>query len=249
MLSTGLNGLKCFVSGIEGMDVSSQTLESPTPRHGMKGDELVRHLRSAIQKGRYAPGQRLVEIDLTEELGISRSLLREAFRRLSAEGLLEIVPNRGALVHRLSLKEALELFQIRMELEALAARLAAQNMGDPATRQTFETDVAAIWEADARLSTSAYVVENEKFHAAVFSASGNEQLSLVNRQLQLSLIMAQISSSLTPEIMAQSNSEHRAIAKAVLECDTAAADAAARAHLGRAQSFVSQMPENVFRSE
>lgn len=219
-----------------------------SPR-GLKGDDLVHHLRAAIRSGRFVPGQRLVEIDLTEELGISRSLLREAFRRLSAEGLVDIVPNRGALVHRLSLKEALELFQIRMELEALAARLAAGNTSDPDVRAAFETEVGAIWDKSPRLSTSAYLMENDRFHAAVFRASGNDQLFTVNRQLQLSLIMAQIATSLTPDVMAQSINEHRDIAGAVLDGDTAAADAAARAHLSRARAFVNQIPAHVFKSD
>ncbi|MFD2857263.1 GntR family transcriptional regulator [Seohaeicola zhoushanensis] len=94
--------------------------------HGAKGESVVQALRTAIHGGRYVPGQRLVEADLTSELGVSRSLLREAFRILSAEGLIETVPNRGALVKRLSRREAMELFEIRMELEALSARLAAK---------------------------------------------------------------------------------------------------------------------------
>lgn len=229
--------------------MQSDRTATQTARRGMKGEDLVAHLRRAIQLGRYVPGQRLVEIDLTEELGVSRSLLREAFRRLSAEGLLEIVPNRGAVVHRLSLKETMELFQIRIELESLAARLAAANCAAPQVRDRFEQDVSEIWQEDVRLSTSAYLIENEKFHAAVFRASGNGQLSLINRQLQLSLIMAQISASLTPDIMAKSIGEHRNIANAVLNGDVAAADMAARAHLSRARDFVSQMHGSVFKSE
>ena len=216
-------------------------------QRGEKGDELVRHLRSAIRSGRYVPGQRLVEVDLTEEFGVSRSLLRQAFHRLSAEGLVETVPNRGAIVRRLSFKEVIELFEIRLELEALAARLAAQNLVDAELRRSFEQEVSAIWNEEARLSTSAYLIENEKFHAAVFKASCNGQLAVLNRQMQLSLIMAQIASSITPEVMNLSISEHRTIASAILDRDTDAADSAARAHLNRARSFVEIIPGNLFR--
>lgn len=217
--------------------------------HGTKVEKLVGLLRAAIQDRRYVPGQRLVEIDLTEELGISRSLLRETFRQLSSEGLVEIVPNRGALVSRLSKKEAIELFQIRIELESLAARLAAQNTSEPAVREAFKLEVSAIWDTEVRLSTSAYLQENQKFHAAMFNASGNKQLYLLNRKLKLSLIMAQISTSITPEVMALSLNEHRAIARAVIEGDVKAADKAARAHLARARSFVEHISETRFRPE
>jgi DNA-binding GntR family transcriptional regulator len=217
-------------------------------RHGAKGDTVVDYLMRAIQAGRFVPGQRLVEADLTAELGVSRSLLREAFRRLSAEGLIEIVPNRGALVRRLTMTEAMELFEIRMELEALAARLAAERIADPCTRERFERRIAPIWEEAPRFSTSDYLAENRRFHAAVFEAAGNGQLVKLNRQLQLSLIMAQIASELTGEVMMESLREHRAIASAILSGDAAAADAAGRAHLARARDFVRTMRPDVFRA-
>lgn len=210
---------------------------------------MVRFLTDAIQKGRFVPGQRLVEADLTAELGVSRSLLREAFRRLAAEGLIEIVPNRGALVRRLSMTEAMELFDIRLELEALAARLAARNVADPCVRERFERQIAQIWGAAPRFSTSDYIAENQRFHGAVFEAAGNRQLVKLNRQLQLSLIMAQISTALTAEIIMQSLSEHRSIAGAILGRNEEAADKAIRAHLERARDFVRAMPANLFRSE
>ncbi len=218
------------------------------PRHGAKGDTVVDYLMRAIQAGRFVPGQRLVEADLTAELGVSRSLLREAFRRLSAEGLIEIVPNRGALVRRLTMTEAMELFEIRMELEALAARLAAERIADPCTRERFERRIAPIWEEAPRFSTSDYLAENQRFHAAVFEAAGNGQLVKLNRQLQLSLIMAQIASELTGDVMMESLHEHRVIASAILSGNAAAADAAVRGHLSRARDFVRTMRPDVFRA-
>ena len=221
---------------------------SQTANRGEKGEELVRDLRNAITSGRYVPGQRLVEADLTAELGVSRSLLREALQRLSAEGLVEIVPNRGAIVKRLSFVETVELFQIRLELEALAARLAAANMGEKKSRHSFEAAISAIWSNESRLSTAAYLNENETFHAAIFSASGNEQLAVLNRRLRLSLLMAQIAPAITVDMMNRSLSEHRTIAGAILDRDSAAADAAARAHLNRAKTFMETIPANLFRS-
>ncbi len=220
-----------------------------TARHGAKGESVARFLTSAIQTGRFVPGQRLVESDLTAELGVSRSLLREAFRRLSAEGLIEIVPNRGALVRRLSLIESMELFDIRIELEALAARTAARNMVDPCARDRFEKRIGPIWDEDPRYSTANYITENQDFHGAIFEAAGNSQLVKLNRQLQLSLIMAQISSSLTGEVMTQSLNEHRVIARAVLAGEASEADAAMRAHLYRARDIVRAMPADLFRIE
>ncbi|QIE57269.1 GntR family transcriptional regulator [Pikeienuella piscinae] len=209
----------------------------------------MEYLREGVFRGRYAPGQRLVEADLTAELGVSRSLLREAFHRLAAEGTIELVPNRGALVRRMSLTDATELFDIRMELEALAARRAARNAADRSVRRTFLADTAFIYDDMARLSASAYIMENQRFHGAMFVAADNRQLIELNMRLQLSLIMAQISSAITPDVIATSLAEHRAIAEAIAAVDEEAADAAIRAHLARAKDMIVAMPAEAFRRD
>jgi DNA-binding GntR family transcriptional regulator len=216
---------------------------------GTTVERLVGHLREGILYGRYAAGQRLIEADLTHALNVSRGPLREAFRRLSAEGLIESVPNRGAVVRRLTRKETHELFEIRTALEMLAAQLAARNIAVPGVREKFEAAIVPIWNDSPRHAPSAYLDENKIFHQAVADASGNDQLAAVGRQLQLPLIMFQLSGALTPEILAQSNSEHRKVALAILAGDTVGACDAMRAHLERASQFADQLPGQVFRSE
>lgn len=223
--------------------------ESNGVYHGRKVVSVADYLSDAILNGRFAPGQRLVEAELTNNLGVSRGPVREAFRRLSAEGLIEIVPNRGAVVRRLSIVEALELFDIRIELEALAVRLAADNMKDPSIRKTFEAAIMPIWNLEPRHSTAEYLQENQSFHTAVMAAAGNGQLIKLNQQMHLSLIMAQISSSLTSHVIAASLHEHRMIASAIRSRDVRGADSAIRDHLRRAQDFMRAMPPDLFRRE
>jgi DNA-binding GntR family transcriptional regulator len=222
---------------------------SIAPPPGQKGPGIADYLRAAIRTGRFAPGQRLVEAELTAELGVSRGPVREALRRLAAEGLIELVPNRGAVVRRLSMTEALELFEIRTELEALAARRAAGHMDDPCVRTRFEREIAPIWDDRPRLSTSDYIAENRRFHTAIMNAAGNGQLIKIDELMQLSLIMAQISSSLNSDVVATSLAEHRAIARAILGGDAKRAETAIRDHLGRAAEFMKSMPGDVFRRE
>lgn len=217
--------------------------------HGRKEASVADFLSAAIMSGRFVPGQRLVEAELTSNLGVSRGPVREALRRLSAEGLIEIVPNRGAVVRRLSMEEALELFEIRTELEALAARRAAENMKDARIREAFDRAIAPIWSVTPRHSTVEYLQENQCFHAAVMAASGNGQLVKLHQQLHLSLILAQISSSLSSHVIGASLNEHRMIASAIRARDVAAADQAIREHLQRAQGFMRVMPPDVFRGE
>ncbi|PWB62898.1 MAG: GntR family transcriptional regulator [Bradyrhizobiaceae bacterium] len=228
--------------------LDESTSEPAVRGRGTTVGHVVTHLKDGIFYGRYAPGQRLIEADLTRELGVSRGPLREAFRRLTAEGLIESVPNRGAIVRRLTATETQELFQIRTALEALAARLAAHTIASPGVRARFEAAIAPIWSDRPRDTPSTYLDENRVFHQAVADASGNEQLAALVRQLQLPLIMFQLSGALTPETLAKSNAEHRAIAGAILAGDAAAAAAAITAHLDRAAKFARELPGNVFRS-
>ena len=218
-------------------------------RRGLTGQGVVDFLADAIRSGRFAPGQRLVEADLTRELGVSRGPVREAFRRLAAEGLIEIVPNRGALVRRLSATEAHELFEIRTELEALAARRAATNMAIQGVRERFEAEIAPIWDTAPRLSSAAYIAENQRFHMAIVTASGSSQLVELIWRLQLTLILAQIGPAMSSEMIASSLREHRLIAGAIRARDPAAAEQAMREHLGRAMASLRSMPAELFRRE
>lgn len=220
--------------------------EGEVPPRGGTVEYILDRLRSGVVAGRYAPGQRLIEGDLTRDLGVSRGPLREAFRRLSAEGLLEIVPNRGALVRRLTLVEMKELFQIRVELEGLAARLAAVTMADPDVRARFESGIRPIWSDAPPLTGPAYLDENQSFHDAVVAASGNRQLLRLARELRLPVLMYQLAQTLSPETLQQSRAEHRVIARAVLAGDSSGAEAAIRAHLTRAIAVAEAMPDRVF---
>jgi DNA-binding GntR family transcriptional regulator len=218
-------------------------------RTGARGgtvDRVMEGLRAGIQSGRYVPGQRLIEADMTRDFNVSRGPLREAFRRLSAEGLLHIVPNRGALVRQLSYEEIVEIFQICSALEPLAARLAALAIDEGDNRRRFEAAIGEIWSEAPRLDPS-YHQENRMFHLAIFAVCGNAQLADLSRQLQLPLILLQLSGAKTPEMYLDSVLEHREIATAILNGDGSAAEAAMQRHLERACHIIETMPESIFR--
>ncbi len=220
--------------------------QSKQHMHGSKAIGIADRLSAAIQNSLYVPGQRLVEAELTASLGISRGLLREAFRSLSAEGVIEIIPNRGAIVRRLSRREVSELFEIRMELEALAARLAAARMAQKPVADAFAAATISIRDRRLRGSPSEYLSENQQFHMAIFSAAGSRELQNLNRRLHLSLLMSQISSRLDADTILSSISEHRLIADAILAGDVNGADGASRAHLARARDFMQTLPDDLF---
>lgn len=93
-------------------------------------ERAYERIRAAIVEGRYTPGQRLVEQTVAEEFDLSRTPVREAIRRLDAEGLVVTERNRGAMVRAVSVDEVLDLYELRARLEAYAAELAAERMSD-----------------------------------------------------------------------------------------------------------------------
>lgn len=210
-------------------------------------DCLASHLRDAINAGRFVPGQRLVEAELTAEYGVSRGPLREALRQLSAEGLVELMPHRSAQVRRLTRTEILELFHIRAQLEAMAGQMAASRMHLPNIHDRFSKATAMVFDDKPRLSTAEYICENNSFHGAILSAAGNSQLIRLYENMQLGLIMSQISAALPTDIIATSLKEHRQIAEAILMTDEKRAAKLLFRHLTRAMDFMRLVPDNFFR--
>ena len=96
-------------------------------RHESLAEKTYRRVRGQLLNGRYAPGERLLHGQLSKELGVSLTPLREAVRRLESEGFLVSLPRQGTFVRKLSRAEAAEVYDIREMLEALAARLASVN--------------------------------------------------------------------------------------------------------------------------
>jgi len=133
-------------------------------------------LRRAIIDGRLAPGARLIERELTEMMGVSRTVIREALRQLESEGLVTNVPNKGPVVRELSPAEAKDLYTIRAVLEGLAARLFVQNAGDgELTRLAQVLDLVA--GAYERGDAQDVLESKNRFYEVLFEGAGSETLS------------------------------------------------------------------------
>lgn len=132
-------------------------------------------IRAAIVEGRYAPGERLIELKLADELQISRTPIREALRRLEADGLVIIERNRGAMVRPMTLAEVVDLYELRARLEGYAAELAAERATD--------TQRAGLVEAAERFSEL-------RADPRIGGAEGVHLLSEANRVLHDSILAA-----------------------------------------------------------
>lgn len=133
-------------------------------------------VREAIVDGRFQPGQRLTERELTDRMGVSRTLLREALRQLESEGLITVIPNRGAIVRELTPAEIQELYDIRAVLEGLAARLFALHADEPALERVGQAAAEAIAAYKAGDATQALEAKN-RFYDLLVTGAGSESLS------------------------------------------------------------------------
>lgn len=152
------------------MAVEIQKLAAPLRQQVLDG------LRQAIVSGRLAPGRRLTERELTEMMGVSRTVVREALRQLESEGLVAIIPNKGPVVRELSPTEAKDLYAIRAALEGLAARLFVEHADDAKIKQlaqALEVVVAAYGSGNAQ-----QVLETKnRFYDVLFEGAANDTLS------------------------------------------------------------------------
>lgn len=191
------------------MSTGPAPLENRTLR-----EQVADHLREEILSSRLAPGDELGEVALARSLGISRGPLREALGQLAAEGLVTIVPRRGAVVKSLTRREFIDAYQVREALESLAIKLAVPRLSDADKRQLHRMS-ADMERAAGAGDTDRFFEINRRFHASLVRASGNQKLEEVHGQLvaQMGRLMKQ-----SVELrggMQQSAAEHRAILEAV----------------------------------
>lgn len=137
-------------------------------------EEAYLHLQQAMRLGRYKPGDRLIPEEIAAEIGMSRMPVREAFRRLAADGLVTLRPNRGCIVAGLTLDEIHETFEIRSVLEGLAVRLATPRM----TSENFEEldRLLGRMERAGQSRSSDWVLRHQEFHAYIYGLSGRPKL-------------------------------------------------------------------------
>ena len=151
-------------------------------------DLVYLELKHKILTGEIVSQTRLMEIDLSEKMNVSRTPIREAIKRLADDGLVKVEPRRGAYVANISIKDMLDVFEVREDMEGFVAKLAAQRITDEekdSLREIAKEYEEAIEKADDKENIIAL---DEKFHNFIVQCSGNETLSeLVNYVQELSL--------------------------------------------------------------
>jgi DNA-binding GntR family transcriptional regulator len=188
------------------------------------------NLRQAIVSGYFQPGQRLVEADLCQSLGVSRGSVREALRRLEGERLVRMVPNRGPIVCELSWEEAAQIYQVRALLEGEAASLAAQH----ATPAQWAAMTAALADFDGAVTAedaAGRISATAQFYTVMLAASANAVVEDVLRGLHARINLLRSRSMSQSGRAIHSAREMRAMLDAIRSRKPAAARKAAILHV------------------
>ena len=193
-------------------------------------EQVTATLESEILTGKLAAGTSLTEQSLSIRLGVSRTPIRAALHTLAEEGLINLVPNRGAVVVGVTREDLVDIYKIRMRLEGLASSLAAERISkeDLATlRESVELAEFYISKND----TEHLKELDTQFHAIIYRASGNRMLNKTLSELHRNITSYRKMSLAVPGRLERSVGEHREILAAIEEGDAERADRLTSAHV------------------
>ena len=202
-------------------------------------DVVFRTLREAILKGKIKPGERLMEIQLAKKLGVSRTPVREAIRMLELEGLVTMVPRKGAAVAAISEKTLRDVLEVRRALEELSVMLACERM----TWEQFEQ----LRAANTRFARAAegeditlIAKTDEDFHDIIYQSTGNDKLILLLNQLREQMYRYRVEHIKMKERRSILIKEHQEIIDALRERNADIAVAVMRKHINNQEIQVTK---------
>ena len=200
-----------------------------TDKYSLRG-RVFNRLREDILSGKYAEHEELKEVAIGEEMGVSRTPVREAFRQLELEGLIQIVPNKGAYVTGITAKDVQDIYRIRSLLEGLCARLATENI----TREQLEEMEENIYLADFHASKGhldQMAELDNRFHDILYEACDSKMLEHTLRDYHQYVLRVRQKTLATNTRGRASNEEHRQIMEAIKEKDADRAEQLANRHI------------------
>lgn len=192
---------------------------------------------SAIVRGilarKFAPGQRLTEAELTRSMNVSRSTIREALRMLSASGVVELTPHRGAVIRTLTRDDSQSLVEVMEVLAGLAARLAARNIDRGDSRKRMEAVAHTLRAPHSGRGLASVLDERLDFYNVMFAIARNGELDRALPLPRAHLFRTQFHAFLTPSDLRAMIGEYRGVAEAILAGDEHRAEQRMRKHVQR----------------
>lgn len=192
--------------------------------------KVYRILKARIIKGDLAQGSKLFEAKIAEQLGVSRTPVREALRELAAEGFVKMNPNQGMIVYNTSIEDVQNVLQIRGVLEGLAARLTATLISEEETKK-LDSYIKQMEKFVSRNDPIAFSDIDAKFHELIVNSCGNKQLIQIRKNISEQVNRYRMKSLNVPGRLKYSLKEHREIAEALKIKDSKRADIWSRKHI------------------
>lgn len=202
-------------------------------------DVVFNTLRQAILKGELAPGERLMEIALADRLGVSRTPIREAIRKLELEGLVLMIPRKGAEVAKISEKNLRDVLEVRRSLEELAIELACQRMNSEEIEQ-LEDAQKSFREAVENGDAMGIAESDERYHDIIYYGTGNSRLVQILNNLREQMYRYRLEYIKDEDKRQVLLVEHENILKAMKGHHTAEAKEAMREHIDNQEITVSR---------
>ncbi len=207
-----------------------EELKLATDKYLPLRDVVFQTLREAILRGNIKPGERLMEIQLSQQLGVSRTPVREAIRMLELEGLVNMTPRKGAAVAAISEKSLRDVLEVRCALEELSVRLACERMSWEQFEQLRASNVKFAQVAEGEDITE-IAKSDEAFHDIIYYSTNNDKLILLLNQLREQMYRYRIEHIKIKERRSMLIREHQEIIDALRERDSQTAVLVMRRHI------------------
>ncbi len=208
---------------------------------------VYEELKRQILVGEIAPGTRMMEVDLADDMGVSRTPVREAIRKLEKEGLVTIEPRRGAYASDISIKDMVDVLEVRQNLEGMAAALAARKVTEEEKRDFIKAS-QAYNDAVSSGNTEEIIKCDEYFHQLIVNYSNNKTLMQLLSQVQELALRFRYIYYDDFSRYERMPMEHEEIEEAILSGDTKKARVVAEKHVENLKEFVTAQGENLFKS-
>lgn len=209
---------------------------------------VYEELKRQILVGEIAPGTRMMEVEMAEDMGVSRTPIREAIRKLEKEGLVTTEPRRGAYASEISVKDMVDVLEVRQDLEGMAAALAAEKVTEE-EKQAFIKVNSEYEEAIRSGNTDEIIRCDELFHQLIVSYSGNKTLNQLLSQVQELALRFRYIYYDDFSRYEKMPKEHEEIEEAILSGDSQKARIVAEEHVTKLKKFIIDEKENLFKNE
>lgn len=219
--------------------------ESKTPERVSSADQVVSEILRGMYDGLYVPGQKLTESDLTKKYGVSRGSVREALKRLAAEGIVTINLHFGARVRMLTRTDVRDVLEVLEVLVGLAAKLATGRDGASADRQALRATLRTLSDAQRSGNGYEFARERNRFYRQLARLGGNQELARHISGIQAHLVRIQFRNY---NIAAEKHllGDYQGIIAAVLAGDAKKAESATRRHIRRVATGIQRLPDRAF---